>query len=115
MVPAQLEKDAAGASALKSAFFADRPVECRPFWHTGRCAEMSGWGLALCKRAQQGRCDRGLHLLKGKLDFAAYAFWREHEINHASDLVRDEITYEINAVAGLDLRCYRGAPKLAPH
>jgi hypothetical protein len=53
-------------------------------------------------------------LLKGKLDFAAHAFCRKHEINHASELVRNEITYEIDAVAGLDLGCHRGAAKLAP-
>ena len=73
-------------------------------------------GLATCRKGSMDlvRRDRCLHLLKGKLDFAAHTFYRKHEINHASELVRNEITYEIDAVAGLDLRCHRGAAKLAP-
>ena len=66
------------------------------------------------KRLSEDLVRRSLHLLKGKLDFAVHAFCRKNEINHASDLVRNEITYEIDAVAGLDLRCHRGAAKLAP-
>src|SRR5215470_7724474 len=54
------------------------------------------------------------YLSNRKLDSTAHAFRREHEINEASDLVRNEITYEVDAVARLDLRCHRGTAKLAP-
>jgi len=68
---------------------------------------------------QKGLCGFGSarsrsNLLKGKLDSAAHTFCRKHEINRASEFVGNEITYEIDAVAGLDLRCHRGAAKLAP-
>src|SRR5690348_7387367 len=52
--------------------------------------------------------------LAGNLNSAVHAFCHKNEIDNASEFVRNEITYEIGAVAGLDLGCRRGTAKLAP-
>src|SRR5215475_9514160 len=44
----------------------------------------------------------------------AHSLWVEHQINLASKLVRDEIAYEIGAIAGLDLGFHRRAVALLP-
>src|SRR5262249_37293982 len=48
------------------------------------------------------------------LNSAAHAIWCEHEINLASQLVRNEIAYEIGAIAGLGLGFHRRAIELLP-
>jgi len=49
-----------------------------------------------------------------KLDPAIHAFFYEREIDPATEFVRDEIAYEIGAVAGLNLGRHRRTSDLAP-
>src|SRR5262245_60659603 len=53
-------------------------------------------------------------LLDRNLNSAVHAFCYKNEIDNASELVRNEISYEIGAVAGLDLGRRRGTASLAP-
>jgi hypothetical protein len=53
-------------------------------------------------------------LFGGNLNSAAHAFGGEHEIDHPSELVRNEIADKVCAVAGLNLGRYRGTASLAP-
>jgi hypothetical protein len=56
----------------------------------------------------------GSRLPHRNLNSAAHALWCEHEINLASQLVRNEIAYEIGTVAGLGLGFHRWAIELLP-
>ena len=53
-------------------------------------------------------------LFQRNLDPAIHAFFYEREIDHATEFVRNEIAYEIGAVAGLNLGGHRRTSKLAP-
>src|SRR5262245_43328300 len=45
---------------------------------------------------------------------AAHSFWVEHQIDRTSQFVRNEIAYEIGAIAGSGLRFHRRAVALLP-
>jgi hypothetical protein len=99
------------------------PHYVRPCFESGGIADIAG-GPRRAKSSHDARgqkalrglllCGRSLHLPKGKFDFAAHTICREHQINRASKFVRNKITYQIKAIAGLDVRCHLGAAKFAP-
>src|SRR5215813_13529214 len=79
-------------------------------------------GRISCSRAYAPRrrrngavSERPLEIDPGRnLNLASHALRREHEINHAAELMRNEMAYEIGAVTGVDLGFHRRAPELLP-
>lgn len=76
-------------------------------------------GMIVLKRSGAKRQATALSaviscLPDGKLNSTVHAFFCERECDRAAEFVRDEIAYEVGAVARWMLTGHRGAAKLAP-